>query len=156
VIYAVFCRSYHPRGYGGFSDNVKMPNETYDEFRQRVDRKWAISHRDPPYFDAAHGYVTLVVTCANTPQLERVTERLQRYWQWPDRGDTWYSGTFDRVWAVNALSLDDENRAMSKDMRGLHTFLPGEYRSYGDNRACAYLTYEQVMAQDRTSEGAQS
>lgn len=132
MMVAIFCRSSHPSGYGGFHGYMgAAPAEVH---------QWADPAR--PDLTGAHGYVTLVVECEDKDEVERVRTRVQYYWQWPNRWDTWYSGPFDLVAVMHGVEVISEilwSANMTQKVSGQ------QLRSIGDNRAVAFLEAKDIL-----------
>lgn len=127
MIVGVFCRVNHPAGYGGFPD---VPPDALAGLREDFYKTQRGQRGE--LRSGAHGYVTLVVQCANMTELAAVETRLKFWFRWADRDDLWYGGTFDLVSSVEvpgALPATDGP----------------EWRSKGDNRAVALISAAYVL-----------
>lgn len=117
MITAVFARADHPHGWG-FVDHEGQGR--------------------------AHGYVVLLVSCDTHVDVTNVERRLRHAFAGTDEKPLqypWYGGMFDLVAMVETPSppgyfaavMDRAGRAMT-------------WRSYGDNRAAAWYTANEVLA----------
>ena len=148
MILAVFARETHPPGYGGISGIAGCPNYRAPE-NVRMHQQSALDRGARP----AHGYVILVVECADIEELAKVTERLHEWWEYPGRNDGWYGGSFDLVWHGEIEAVMAAHRTFQIDHGKLGATFPipiGQANSYGDNRACAYLDALDILEGDST------
>lgn len=137
LVLGVFARPNHPEGYG------QCHGET-NNYGQHVNAK-------------AHGYIVVVVQCADWDELDAVKERLMRYdygefdpstgrkllpgfdpWR---RGDYWYAGPYELVFSTE---INDVLEVRGMNFYGVPLTL-GDRPSYGDNRAMAYLDASEVL-----------
>lgn len=141
TVLGVFARANHPEGYG---------------FCQGLDMSRGGQHLRAK----AHGYVVVIVKCADWDELNAVKAKLGEfhYEDDPDRpgfrrpmmppgvdpwkrGDAWYAGPYEMVWAAAV----EFAAYAAMNMNGMPIKL-GERPSYGDNRALAYLDASEVLA----------
>lgn len=137
TVIGVFARADHPEGYG-FCQGLDMSN-----YGRHLGAK-------------AHGYVVVVVNCEDWAELGLVRDvlsehRYNRSGERPvelpgfdpwDRGDRWYAGPYELVWSADVADVFE-----ARPMNWFQT-MPlslGDRPSYGDNRAMAYLSAEEVL-----------
>lgn len=147
TVIGVFCRANHPPGYGGmgYTPPPCAPQGVKD-FHEK--------HRKGIAATAAHGYVTLIAKCEDFKELQRVVLALRNRWfPWYRRTDDWYAGIFELVWGLE-IEIPDFGPEAFKDLlfastwsldQNLRDFDLHTYNSYGDNRACAYLSAAEVL-----------
>ena len=107
------------------------------------------ARRDHPagygFGERAHGYVVVLVECADVAELRRVEENLDRHYQTPSRADGWYSGPMDLVATVTADGIAAISAVGHWDPRSGRYFGLRPSRSLGDNRFVACYTAAEVL-----------
>lgn len=137
MIVGVFCRANHPAGYGGFPD---VPPDALAGLRADFERVYGARGEQ---HSGAHGYVTLIVSCATPTELEAVETRLKFWFQWAAREDLWYGGTFDLVSTITPRTPCD--LIASGRYPGASDWVSLGWVSLGDNRAAAHLSAADVL-----------
>lgn len=143
-VLGVFCRPNHPRGYGNCGGLDEVWAGRYYTARDQVGYHMS---------GTAHGYVTVVVLSADWEQHGAVVLRLAEPSADPwKRGDGWYGGPYEPVWAMEGEFSDVADHGYKHSRWGGtasrnpgRPFLLGEADTYGDNRACAFLAAEDVL-----------
>lgn len=124
----VFARADHPKGYGICRGHIS-------EYGHHQEAE-------------AHGYVVVIVECKDMRELKDVMHVLQKReyadqkplpgWDPWARGDAWYAGPYEFLWAT------DSPLGPTIDRYGNLIDL-GVKPSYGDNRALAFLSAEEIL-----------
>ena len=140
-VIGIFCRTSHPAGYGGFPD---VPSGAPKD----EDAKYRHWRKGPEQFAGAHGYVTLLIECADDDELQLVINQMSRKWfNWQDRNDLWYSGNFDFVCSITGGGRTGfSSFTVGTNYRtNYRRVIAPSWLSLGDNRALAYLMAEEAL-----------